>query len=75
MDKNTKEQVPIEQAETDDLREYTPQMAFNVHYTNYLNSDVKNKDYNSLLRAYNLFPNNFIIMCTIYSSAVHSYFN
>jgi hypothetical protein len=52
LDKNTKDQVQLEHKETDAQRQFTLQMKFDMHYTNYLNSDAKNKDFNSLLQAY-----------------------
>lgn len=52
LDKNTKEQVQLEHKKTDAQRQFTHQMKFDMHYTNYLNSDAKNKDFNSLLQAY-----------------------
>lgn len=58
MDKNTKERVQLEHKKTDTERQFTLQMQFDMHYTNYLNSDAKNKDFNSLLQAYNLAPYN-----------------
>jgi hypothetical protein len=54
MDKDTKEKDQLEHGKTDTQRQFTLQMKFDMHYTNYLNSDAKNKDFNSLLRAYEL---------------------
>ena len=51
VDENTKEQKQIESLEVDTERQFTLQMQFDMYYTNYLNSDPKNKDFASLLEA------------------------
>lgn len=58
MDKNTKEVISVPQTEPVTVGNVSKQQIFNTYYSNYLSSEVKNKDFNSLLKAHELAPAN-----------------
>ena len=58
MDKNTKESISIPQSESVTIGTASKLQIFNSYYSAYLNSDAKNKDFNSLLKANELNPTN-----------------
>lgn len=58
MDKNTKETIAIPQAEVVTVENASKLQIFNSYYSRYLNSDVQNKDFSSLLKAHDLNPSN-----------------